>query len=81
MMTLLISKTCMHCEKVEEAACKFPQIQKFYVTNGNIALDAETFAKLDNKIPALPALITEKVVYIGEKYILDFLETLSQENK
>jgi hypothetical protein len=84
-MTLLIDKTCLHCRNVEEIAQLNSDIKKLYVSNGMIQLDGGGEHPIDKKIPALPALIVgEKdncVVYCGEKFIIDFLNKISQENK
>ena len=83
-MTLLLDKTCVHCKKVEEMSGLFSDIVKLYVVNGMIQLDGIEYP-LDKKIPVLPALIVgndnDCKVYCGEKYITDFLNTLSQEKK
>jgi hypothetical protein len=84
-MTLLIDKTCKHCRNIEEIASFHSEIIKLYVSNGMIQLDDGKEHPLDKKIPALPALIVGEeencVVYCGEKYISDFLNKISQENK
>jgi len=84
-MTLLIDKTCSHCRNVEEIVGNYPDIVKLYVSNDMVQLDEGVQIPLDEKIPALPALIVGKnedcVVYCGEQYIADFLNKLSQENK
>ncbi len=76
MMILLIEKNCPHCDKIKEMAEKYPEIKMFYVNNGFVEIENNK-TPLDSRIPALPALIHEKTVYVGTNYIKDFLENLN----
>ena len=77
-MILLIKKDCVFCDSVKDLDAKFPNINKFFVENGLININGN-FMPLDPRIPALPALITDKTVYCGEKYILDFLKNKKED--
>jgi hypothetical protein len=83
-MTLLIDKTCVSCRKVEEIAASNPDIKKLYVSNGMIQFDGGFEQPIDKRIPVLPALVVGEEdqcrVYCGEKFIMDFLNKISQEN-
>ena len=77
-MVLLIDKKCLHCLEVEKQAEQYGQIIKLYVYSNMVELEDGKQIPLDEKIPALPALIHENMVYVGEKYISDFLKTLEE---
>jgi hypothetical protein len=83
-MTLLIDKTCVSCRKVEEIAASNADIKKLYVSNGMIQFDNGFEQPIDQRIPVLPALVVGEEdqcrVYCGEKFIMDFLNKISQEN-
>ncbi len=78
-MILLIDKNCPFCEELKDLDKKYSDIKKLFVTDGMIE---EINKPVDKKIPGLPALIVgekEKTfVYVGNKYILDFLRELDK---
>lgn len=80
-MTLLIDKTCIHCQKVEEMVASNQDIKKLYVSNGMIQYDGGVEYPIDKRIPMLPALVVGEDdqcrVFCGEKFIVDFLNKIN----
>jgi len=79
-MKLLISKTCENCKPVKNINKRYPQIKKYYVKDGIVKIDRKVF-DVGKELPGLPALITDKVVYVGAKKILEFIKTLEAGEK
>lgn len=79
-MYLLIKEGCLYCRNVENLDQTVSGLKKFYVDkNYDVDIDGEK-RPLDEQIreKGLPALIDGNNVYIGEKYIIEFVNTLNK---
>ncbi len=78
-MILLIDKNCPFCEDVKYLDLQYSDIKKYFVKDGIIEVSQQP---LNERIKGLPALIYEKdgqcTIYIGSKYILDFIKTIEK---
>jgi len=74
-MKLIISSTCDNCKDVKNINKRYPQIKKYYAKDGKVRIGKKIY-DISKELPGLPALITDKVVYVGSGKILEFVKTL-----